>query len=81
MLRAVASRSWRGVLAAGREGEAEAHHERPVDAGLVEQPELIDEESGLGLFVPGVHRPDPRPGEPSQYRYLHTQQGQWCGVE
>jgi hypothetical protein len=41
------------VLAVGRERETEAHDERPVDAGLVEQLELVDEEPGLGLFIPG----------------------------
>lgn len=44
------------VLAVGGEREAEAHDVRPVDAGLVEQLELVDEESGLGLFVSRVHR-------------------------
>ena len=31
------------VLAVGCEREAEAHDERPVDAGLVEQLELVDQ--------------------------------------
>jgi hypothetical protein len=56
------------VLAVRCEREAEAHDERPVHAGFVEQPELVDEKSGLGSFVSWVDRPDPRPDEPPDHR-------------
>lgn len=42
------------VLAVGGEWETEGHDERPVEACLVEQLELIDEKSGLDRFVSGV---------------------------
>jgi hypothetical protein len=69
------------VLAVGCERETEAHDERPVDAGLVEQLELVDKEPGLGLFIPGIYRPHPGPDERPQDRYCHSQHGQWCRVK
>jgi hypothetical protein len=69
------------VFAVGCERETEAHDERPVDPGPVEQLELVDEEPGLGLFIPGIYRPHPRPDERPQDRYCHSQHGQSCRVE
>jgi hypothetical protein len=69
------------VLAVGCEREAEAHDERPVDTGLVEQLELVGEELGVGLFVSEVYGPHAWPDERPQDRYCHSQHGQWCRVE
>src|SRR5579863_2361571 len=62
-----------GIFAVGHDWEAEAHDERPVDAGLVEQLELVDQEPSLGLFVSGVYRPYSRPDERPQDRHGRSQ--------